>query len=77
MRSKTWWKFHFRGKNCPKNKGEEWSLRAFASMPSTAIFLRANRAKVKFCEQLKILNGPFITPKNVSKNKAVRKNSVT
>ena len=66
---------------------DEWSLRALASMPSTAIFLRAraeiknllcelarnakiwgarasehlfkflraNRAKVKFCEQLKIL----------------------
>ena len=66
---------------------DEWSLRAFASMLSTAIFLRAraeiknllcelarnakiwgarasehlfkflraNRAKVKFCEQLKIL----------------------
>ena len=69
------------------SRGDEWSLRAFASMPSTAILLRAraeiknllcelasnakiwgarasehsfkilraNRAKVKFCEQLKIL----------------------
>ena len=68
-------------------RGDEWSLRAFASMPSTAIFLastsrnkkialqaceqrknlgstskralvqilRANRGKVKFCEQLKFL----------------------
>ena len=68
-------------------RSDEWSLRAFASMPSTEIFLRAraeiknllcelasncknlgstseralvsilraNRAKVKFCEQLKIL----------------------
>ena len=71
----------------PIIRGDEWSLRAFASMPSTAIFLRAraeiknllcelasntkiwgarasehsfnilraNRAKVKFCEQLKIV----------------------
>ena len=32
-------------------RGDEWSLRAFASMPSTAIFLRA-RAEIKnlFCE---------------------------
>ena len=37
-----------------RSRGDEWSLRAFASMPCTAIFLRANRAKVKFCEQLKI-----------------------
>ena len=28
-------------------RGDEWSLRAFASMPSTAIFLRA-RAEKKF-----------------------------
>ena len=28
------------------NRGDEWSLRAFASMPSTAIFLRA-RAEIK------------------------------
>ena len=27
-------------------RGDEWSLRAFASMPSTAIFLRA-RAEIK------------------------------
>ena len=26
---------------CYKKRGDEWSLRAFASMPSTAIFLRA------------------------------------
>ena len=33
------------------NRGDEWSLRAFVSMPSTAIFLRA-RAEIKnlFCE---------------------------
>ena len=49
-------------------RGDEWSLRTFASMPSAAIFLRArasehsfkfcekiDRAKVTFCEQLKIL----------------------
>ena len=32
-------------------RGDEWSLRAFASMPSTAIFLRA-RAEIKklLCE---------------------------
>ena len=29
-------------------RGDEWSLRAFASMPSTAIFLRA-RAEIKNC----------------------------
>ena len=72
---------------CNEYRGDEWSLRAFASMPSTAIFLRAraeiknllcelasncknlgstskralvkilraNRTKVKFCEQLKFL----------------------
>ena len=35
---------------CTK-RGDEWSLRAFASMPSTAIFLRA-RAEIKnlLCE---------------------------
>ena len=35
----------------PKVRGDEWSLRAFASMPSTAIFLRA-RAEIKnlLCE---------------------------
>ena len=35
--------------NC--SRGDEWSLRAFASMPSTAIFLRA-RAEIKnlLCE---------------------------
>ena len=27
-------------------RGDEWSLRAFASMPSTAVFLRA-RAEIK------------------------------
>ena len=34
-----------------KKRGNEWSLRAFASMPSTAIFLRA-RAEIKnlLCE---------------------------
>ena len=34
-----------------KNRGDEWSLRAFASMPSTAIFLRV-RAEIKnlLCE---------------------------
>ena len=33
------------------NRGDEWSLRAFAGMPSTAIFLRA-RAEIKklLCE---------------------------
>ena len=36
-------------------------LRARASEHSLK-FLRANRAKVKFCKQLKIFNGPFITP---------------
>ena len=30
------------------NRGDEWSLRAFASMPSTAIFLRARAAIKKF-----------------------------
>ena len=36
----------------PMVGGDEWSLRAFASMPSTAIFLRA-RAEIKnlLCEQ--------------------------
>ena len=35
----------------PFKRGDEWSLRAFASMPSTAIFLRA-RAEIKnfLCE---------------------------
>ena len=34
-----------------RSRGNEWSLRAFASMPSTAIFLRA-RAEIKnlLCE---------------------------
>ena len=79
------------------NRVDEWSLRAFASMPRTAIFLRA-RAEIKICfaslratqkfgehEQastrlnfasksskgkilraVKNLNGPFITPINLS-----------
>ena len=50
-------------------RGDEWSLRAFASMPSTAIFLRA-RAEIKnlLCELAsnarisKNFNGTFITP---------------
>ena len=36
-------------------RGDEWSLRAFASMPSTAIFLRARAKKkgsLRACEQL-------------------------
>ena len=37
-------------------RGDEWSLRAFASMPSTAIFSRAQAEIKKFalraCEQL-------------------------
>ena len=37
-------------------RGDEWSLRAFASVPSTAIFLRARAEIKKFalraCEQL-------------------------
>ena len=33
-------------------RGDEWSLRAFASMPSTAIFLRARAEKKNLlCEQ--------------------------
>ena len=41
------------------SRGDEWSLRAFASMPSTAIFLRA-RAELKkialrACDQRKNL----------------------
>ena len=35
----------------PPSRGDEWSLRAYASMPSTVIFLRA-RAEIKnlLCE---------------------------
>ena len=58
-----------------KRRGDERSLRAFASMPSTAIFLRA-RAEIKklLCElasksskgkilrAVKNFNGPFVTP---------------
>ena len=45
-------KFFFSKFAYPHVRGDEWSLRAFASMPSTAIFLRA-QAEIKnlLCEQ--------------------------
>ena len=44
-------KFHIGNPSLPRSRGDKWSLRAFASMPNTAIFLRA-RAEIKnlLCE---------------------------
>ena len=54
-------------------RGDEWSVRAFASMPSTAIFCEheqvstrlnfaSKSSKGKILRAVKNFNGPFITP---------------